>query len=68
MRRYAAFAEDVEGPYDNARDDISDTGPSQGAFLPFDDSDDVSTMHMYQGPVRVLDTRVVCVRPNITNL
>jgi hypothetical protein len=38
------------------------------AFLPVDGQGKRSSIHVYNGPATVVDSRVVCVRPNITNL
>jgi hypothetical protein len=38
------------------------------AFLPIDGQGNRSSIYVYNGPATVVDSRVVCVRPNITNL
>jgi hypothetical protein len=52
----------------NGSSGISDTGLTIRAFLPIDDQGNRSTVHVYNGPAVVVDSRVVCTRPNVTNL
>jgi hypothetical protein len=47
---------------------LSDTGVSMRALLPISGQENRSSIHRYEGFSQVFDTRVVCVRPNITNL
>ncbi|KAI8941765.1 hypothetical protein NX059_002968 [Plenodomus lindquistii] len=68
VRQYPAFAEYVEGMVANGSSGISDTGLTLRAFLPIDGQGNRSSIHNYNGPATVIDSRVVCVRPNITNL
>jgi hypothetical protein len=68
VRQYPIFAEYAEGMVENGSAGISDTGLTIRAFLPIDDQGNRSSIHVYNGPATVVDSRVVCVRPNITNL
>lgn len=47
---------------------ISDTGPTLRSFLPISSSGDRGILSRYAGKSTVLDLRVTCVQPNITNL
>ena len=47
---------------------LSDTGLTMRALLPISAQENRSSIHKYEGFSQVFDTRVVCVRPNITNL
>jgi hypothetical protein len=51
----------------NGTSGISDTGVTMRAFLPID-VQNRSSLHVYNGPSTVVDARVVCVRPNITDI
>jgi hypothetical protein len=62
---YPAFAEHSVKPPTTTRDDIVDTGISLRAILPLENQEDRTTLMRYQGNATVMDTRVVCVRPNI---
>jgi hypothetical protein len=68
VRQYPAFAEYADGKVKNGSSGISDTGLTLRAFLPIDGQGNRSSIHVYNGPATVVDSRVVCVRPNITNL
>ncbi|OAL42888.1 hypothetical protein IQ07DRAFT_686115 [Pyrenochaeta sp. DS3sAY3a] len=68
VRQYPTFAEYAEGMVANGSSGISDTGLTMRAFLPIDGQGNRSSIHAYNGPATVVDSRVVCVRPNITNL
>jgi hypothetical protein len=62
------FAEYAEGMVKNGSSGISDTGVTIRAFLPIDGQGNRSSIHVYNGPTVAIDSHVVCVRPNITNL
>ena len=62
------FAEYAEGKVANGSSGVSDTGLTMRAFLPVSSDGNKSLIHTYRGPATVIDARVVCVRPNITNL
>jgi hypothetical protein len=68
VRQYPVFAEYSEGKAANGSTGLSDTGFTMRALLPVNGQDKRSSIHVYKGFSRVFDTRVVCVRPNITNL
>ena len=68
VRQYPAFAEYADGKVKNGSSGVSDTGLTLRAFLPIDGQGNRSSIHVYNGPATVVDSRVVCVRPNITNL
>lgn len=68
VRQYPAFAEYADGKVKNGSSGVSDTGLTLRAFLPIDGQGNRSSIHVYNGPATVIDSRVVCVRPNITNL
>lgn len=68
VRQYPAFAEYTEPMVADGSSGISDTGLTMRAFLPIDGQGNRSSIHVYKGPATVIDARVVCVRPNITNL
>jgi hypothetical protein len=68
VHQYPVFAEYAEGMVGNGSSGISDTGLTMRAFLPIDSQGNRSSIHVYNGPATVVDSRVVCVRPNITNL
>jgi hypothetical protein len=52
----------------DVRDGISDTGPTLRAFLPFADGQTRSSVQTYSGNAAVLDSRVLCMRPDISNV
>ncbi|PSN66457.1 hypothetical protein BS50DRAFT_622120 [Corynespora cassiicola Philippines] len=68
VREYPAFAEYSEGMAADGSSGLSDTGLTLRAFLPISRQENRSSIHKYEGFSQVFDTRVVCVRPNITNL
>lgn len=49
-------------------DGVSDTGPTLRAFLPFADGQARSSVQTYSGEAVVLDSRVMCMRPHLSNL
>lgn len=61
-----AFAEYWEPA--TAAADVDDTGPTIRAFLPLRVQTDRERVQGLSGTVRVVDARVVCVRPTISNL
>jgi hypothetical protein len=61
-----AFAE-YWRPVENV-DGVDDTGPTIRAFLPLAVQRDRETVQSLTGTARVVDARVVCVRPQISNL
>lgn len=68
VRQWPIFAEYTEGPVADGTSGLSDTGLTMRAFLPIDRDKNTSLLHKYEGPSTVIDARVVCMRPNITNL
>jgi hypothetical protein len=68
VRQYPIFAEYAEGMAADGSSGISDTGLTKRAFLPVDGQGNRSSIHVYNGPATVVDSRVICVQPNITNL
>ncbi|KAK1950809.1 hypothetical protein LY78DRAFT_622498, partial [Colletotrichum sublineola] len=68
-RTYFRFAEHPRTPPDIERqlDHYEDTGHILRAILPFDTEASRSRLRRYQGPAAVLDSRVACVRPDITS-
>jgi hypothetical protein len=68
VKQYPIYAEYAEGRVANESSGVSDTGLTMRAFLPVDSDGNKSLIHTYRGPATVVDARVVCVRPNITNL
>ncbi|KAK4449742.1 hypothetical protein QBC34DRAFT_379803 [Podospora aff. communis PSN243] len=65
---FPAFAEYAEPARADTGDGIRDTGPSLRAFLPISTRSMREATLSYEGIATMLDTRVVCVRPNIGNL
>lgn len=63
---YPAFAEYTEPA--EPIDGVADTGLSVRAFLPFDQQSDRESLQSYSGNATILDARVVCMRPDLTNL
>jgi hypothetical protein len=62
---FAEYHEDVDPSTE--QDGISDTGFTLRAFLPLQDQQARSNIKSYQGKATVLDSRVVCMPPNMTN-
>lgn len=60
------FAE-LSGSFEN-RSGVQDTGHTFRAFLPFDEETQRTKLHRLHGPVPVMDHRVVCASPPLTNL
>jgi hypothetical protein len=65
---YPAFAEYHE-PVDpnDIQDGVSDTGLTLRAFLPILDQQERNSLKSYSGRATVLDARVACMRPNLTD-
>jgi hypothetical protein len=66
MSRFPLFAE-ISEPVDQIKG-VQDTGVSLRALLPFLDSGTRSSLRQYSGPARVMDARVICVTPLLSNL
>jgi hypothetical protein len=64
---YPAFGEFAEKPGE-APDGVVDTGVLLRSFLPFADAQSRQLLHNYTGKAIVLDARVVCLAPDITEL
>lgn len=62
---YASFAEYSEPPYEAA--DVSDTGVTLRASLPFGTAQDRENLESYRGKSTVLDARVTCQVPQVKN-
>ncbi|KAL3299097.1 Cupin-like domain protein [Colletotrichum asianum] len=60
------FAEYSEAGVDD--EGIEDTGPTIRAFLPFESTETRESVSTFRGMARVSDSRVVCLRPMISNL
>src|SRR3569833_68171 len=60
---FAEYGEPIE-----RKEDEDDTGPNIRAFLPIATQGDRESIHEIKGMARVIDSRVVCLRPNISNL
>ncbi|KAK0627337.1 hypothetical protein B0T14DRAFT_134929 [Immersiella caudata] len=65
---FPAFAELAEPAQADTGDGIRDTGPSLRAFLPITTQAKREATLGFEGMATMLDTRVVCVRPNMDNL
>jgi hypothetical protein len=65
---YPAFAEYSEESSIDEQSGVSETGPSMRAFLPFQGEASRGTIVEYTGTTTVFDTRVVCMRPSLSNL
>ena len=63
---YPAFAE--YGQAVTINENVSDTGPLLRAFLPFSDTSLRQTLRRYTGKALVLDSRVSCQAPQMSNL
>lgn len=63
---YPVFAEYAEPP-ESSDAAISDTGTLLRAFLPFQDQQTRRGIHTYSGRATVVDTRVACMRPQLTD-
>jgi hypothetical protein len=63
---YPTFAEYHEPPV-YTQNGILDTGLTLRAFLPLLDQNTRLRLHNYIGKATVVDTRVICMRPNLTN-
>ncbi len=63
---YNRFAELRETGSNTAK--YMDTGTSYRAFLPFRNTDDQNMVRSYSGPMTIVDTRVVCVQPTVSNI
>ncbi|KAK4214432.1 hypothetical protein QBC37DRAFT_284002 [Rhypophila decipiens] len=61
--RFAEYGEPVE-----TTEGVADTGLSLRAFIPLANSSTRSSLRSYSGPATVLDARVVCVRPILTDV
>ncbi|KAF4828171.1 hypothetical protein CGCTS75_v007609 [Colletotrichum tropicale] len=60
------FAEHSEAPIDG--EGVDDTGLTVRAFLPLPSSDTRELLFGFKGMARVIDSRVVCLRPDLSNL
>lgn len=47
---------------------VDDTGPTVRAFLPISQKETRETLHRFDGMARVVESRVMCVRPDIVKL
>ncbi|KAL5316380.1 hypothetical protein ACEPPN_015425 [Leptodophora sp. 'Broadleaf-Isolate-01'] len=62
---YPIFAEYHEDPPETP-DGVSDTGLTLRAFVPLQSQQSRAQLKEYEGRATVLDSRVVCMRPNLT--
>ncbi|EQB54272.1 hypothetical protein CGLO_05910 [Colletotrichum gloeosporioides Cg-14] len=60
------FAEYSDDPVTG--EGLDDTGPSVRAFLPLASQEDRESILEFQGMARVIDSRVICLRPRLSNL
>jgi hypothetical protein len=65
---YPKFAEYTEPPHAEDQDGVSDTGLSMRAFLPLEPRKIRESIINYSGIATVLDTRIVCMRPTLSNI
>ncbi|OBR07271.1 hypothetical protein CH63R_08792 [Colletotrichum higginsianum IMI 349063] len=66
---YFRFAEAPRAPSDKQLSDrYEDTGHILRALLPFEAETSRSRLRRYRGPAAVLDSRVVCARPSVTEI
>jgi hypothetical protein len=65
ISQYASFVEYSEPPYE--AQGVSDTGLTLRAFLPFGTVQDPENLESCEGKASVLDSRVTCQVPHITN-
>jgi len=63
---HPTFAEYTNSSSIIVEDGVSDTGTTIRAFLPFSSSEERNRIRNYTGSAVVLDSRVTCIRPNIT--
>lgn len=63
---FASFAEYWEPPI-NTEDDVDDTGITLRALLPLSSQLERESIRTFRGVARVLDSRVVCLRPQVSN-
>lgn len=61
---FAEYHEDIGG--NTTEDGVSDTGLTLRAFMPLQDQQSRSLLKSYSGRATVLDSRVTCMRPNLT--
>ncbi|KAK7943607.1 uncharacterized protein PG986_012720 [Apiospora aurea] len=59
------FAEKTEPP--TKGDGIADTGPSLRGMIPWADASRRRKLRFYEGPAVVLDARVACIRPGLSD-
>lgn len=63
---YASFAEYSEaGPEGST---FVDTGRTYRGFLPYRLPEDRKNLHNYTGPITIVDSRVVCIKPTLANV
>ncbi|OJD31244.1 uncharacterized protein BKCO1_5000026 [Diplodia corticola] len=62
---YQTFAEWSDPP--EPAENMSDTGPLVRALLPFASEQTRTSIQNYEGPAKVFDARVACVRPNFVD-
>lgn len=67
MRAYPTFAEYADPTTIDRRNGVADTGLTLRSFLPVTLAQTRSALLRYEGPATIIDSRVTCVRPNITN-
>ncbi|KAH7412271.1 hypothetical protein DE146DRAFT_274512 [Phaeosphaeria sp. MPI-PUGE-AT-0046c] len=62
-QRFAEFKEDG-----SQTEDFVDTGKTLRGFPPFRNDSQRNLLRDYSGPMTVVDTRVICVRPTVSNV
>jgi hypothetical protein len=65
---FPTFAEYAEPPPQNLPEHVSDTGVRLRALLPYNDAQSRETLSNYTGKAMVLDSRVSCQSPHLSNL
>ncbi|OAL47395.1 hypothetical protein IQ07DRAFT_115170 [Pyrenochaeta sp. DS3sAY3a] len=63
---YPSFAEWREDGLKGSN--FVDTGKTYRGLIPFRATQERKTLHSYEGPLTIVDTRVVCVKPEFSNL
>ncbi|KAK6500000.1 hypothetical protein TWF481_010357 [Arthrobotrys musiformis] len=64
-RAFPRFAEFTEAG--NNSEQVVDTGSTFRAYLPIESAAQRSSLREYSGPAELINSRVVCIRPKITN-
>ncbi|KAK6538491.1 Mitochondrial outer membrane protein iml2 [Orbilia ellipsospora] len=65
---FPVFAEHSEPPSGQLPQNVTDTGVSLRAFLPFANPTERQKIRNFTGKAMIFDSRVICLKPNIVNL